>query len=243
MARYLKRHSLQARITHGVVAISCILLMLTGAVVFIPQVAAALPSEVVFAIRISHRVIGGIFLIVPLVSAFTALKGVKHLWKMYTQKWDSDDRLFMIKFVPYMLNCKKVHMPDQKEVKSGQVIADGMLFFGCFLAGITGIFLVIGTSGVALDPGFMVVNRFLHNVAFFILIIFGIAHIFLGSGAFQPYRGTARLMFKDGLVSESDALYHWGHWARAELEKGGDNVVEIPDAEDAKGSKAAKSTK
>ena len=50
------------------------------------------------------------------------------------------------------------------------------------------------------------------------------AHIFLGGGIFQPYRGTHRLMFGDGTVSESDALYHWGHWARKELESG-KNVV------------------
>jgi formate dehydrogenase subunit gamma len=31
-------------------------------------------------------------------------------------------------------------------------------------------------------------------------------------------------MWGDGKVSESNALYHWGFWAREELEKG-DNVV------------------
>ena len=51
------------------------------------------------------------------------------------------------------------------------------------------------------------------------------AHIFLGTGIFQPYRGTHRLMFGDGMVSESDALYHWGHRAREELESGKKVVV------------------
>ena len=55
--------------------------------------------------------------------------------------------------------------------------------------------------------------------------MFGLAHIFLGAGIFQPYRGTAKLMFGDGTVSESDALYHWGHWARKEIASG-KNVVE-----------------
>jgi formate dehydrogenase subunit gamma len=36
-------------------------------------------------------------------------------------------------------------------------------------------------------------------------------------------------MFGDGRVSESDALYHWGHWAEKELASG-KNVVEIADA-------------
>ena len=52
------------------------------------------------------------------------------------------------------------------------------------------------------------------------IAVFGLAHIFLGAGIFQPYRGTHRLMFGDGTVSEADALYHWGHWARKELESG-----------------------
>jgi formate dehydrogenase subunit gamma len=52
-----------------------------------------------------------------------------------------------------------------------------------------------------------------------------LAHAYLGSGIFQPYRGSHRLMFGDGLVSESDALYHWGHWAEKELASG-KNVVE-----------------
>lgn len=32
-------------------------------------------------------------------------------------------------------------------------------------------------------------------------------------------------MFGDGTVSESDALYHWGHWARQEIASG-ENVIE-----------------
>jgi formate dehydrogenase subunit gamma len=33
-------------------------------------------------------------------------------------------------------------------------------------------------------------------------------------------------MFGDGLVSESDARYHWGYWAEEELASGV-NVVEV----------------
>lgn len=32
---------------------------------------------------------------------------------------------------------------------------------------------------------------------------------YLGLGIFTPYRGTVRLMFGDGKVSETDAVYHW----------------------------------
>ena len=32
-------------------------------------------------------------------------------------------------------------------------------------------------------------------------------------------------MFGDGTVSEADALYHWGHWAREEMTSG-EHVIE-----------------
>ena len=65
---------------------------------------------------------------------------------------------------------------------------------------------------------------------FCIMLIFALAHIFLGAGIFQPYRGMWKVMWKDGLISESDALYHWGHWARDVL-KTDNNVVRKKDDE------------
>ena len=35
----------------------------------------------------------------------------------------------------------------------------------------------------------------------------------------------ANKMFGDGTVSEADALYHWGHWAREEMTSG-EHVIE-----------------
>ena len=54
-----------------------------------------------------------------------------------------------------------------------------------------------------------------------------------GAGIFQPYRGTARIMFGDGKVSESDAVYHWGYWANEEIALGKNVTVE----KDGKGKK------
>lgn len=226
MERYIKRHSLQSRLTHGITVICCILLALSGLVVFIPALAEALPPQVTFFIRMSHRVIGVVFVIVPIISAITAPKGVKHLFDIYFVKWDKDDATFMKRFVPYMLGPKRVHMPDQHEVKSGQRIADGVLFFAGFMIGISGIVLLLGTTLFTFNGTLMLVMRFIHDVAFFLLVIFGLAHMYLGAGIFQPYRGTLRLMFGDGKVSESDALYHWGYWAREELESGKNVVCE-----------------
>ena len=89
--RYIKRHSLQARLTHGIAVIACILLCLSGCFVFIPPLAQMVGSDVVFVFRMVHRVCGVIFVVVPLFSAIASPKGVGHIVKNLFAKWTSDD--------------------------------------------------------------------------------------------------------------------------------------------------------
>ena len=221
--RRIKRHSRQTRWTHGITIVCCLLLCVSGLFVFVPALGQTLGAQAVFTIRMSHRVIGAVFVLVPLISAIMAPKGVAHVFKNLFAKWNGDDKKWMLLFFPYLFMAKWIHMPDQDEVKSGQRFADGMLWLAGALMGVTGVLLVLngwlvdfgGASGVIL---------WLHDLGFLLIAVFGLAHIFLGAGIFQPYRGTIRLMFGDGTVSESDALYHWGHWARKELESG-KNVI------------------
>ena len=125
--KYIVRHSKQARFTHGITVIACILLAISGLFVFVPQLAQAVGADTVFVIRMSHRVLGFIFVLVPLISAIMAPKGVAHIFKNLFAKWSSDDKKWMLLFFPYLFMAKWIHMPDQDEVKSGQRFADGML--------------------------------------------------------------------------------------------------------------------
>ena len=236
MARYIQRHSLQTRITHAIVALSCIWLMISGTFVFVPKLAELVGGDIMHAIRISHRVVGSLFIIGPLVSAFLAPEGVKRFIAKYTYKWDKDDKEWMLKFVPYMLAPKRMHMPDQKEEKSGQVVADGALIIGAILMAISGAGLWIAID-LAAAPVVIQVLRLVHDIVFILLVVFAIAHIYLGAGIFQPYRGTKRLMWGDGMVEESDAMYHWGKWAREEIAAG--NVVDVADGATKQETKAA----
>lgn len=222
--RYIKRHSRQARWTHGITVICCIWLMISGCFVFIPPLAQLVGSGAVFGMRMSHRVIGVVFVAVPIISAIAAPKGVAHIWHNNVCKWTEDDKLWMKLFLPYLFMAKKIHMPDQDEQKSGQRFADGMLWISGIIMAITGVFLLLGETCLALPGGVHSVLLLLHDVFFLIMAIFACAHIFLGAGIFQPYRGMWKVMWKDGMISESDGLYHWGHWARKEL-KDGENVV------------------
>ena len=223
--RYIKRHSKQARITHGVTVICCLWLCVSGLFVFVPQLAQLAGSDVVFVLRMSHRVIGVVFVVVPLLSGIMAPKGVKQVFRNLFARWTEDDKKWMILFLPYLFMAKWIHMPDQDETKSGQRFADGMLWFSGALMGITGVAMLLGTSLFHMPGEVYAVFMLLHDIGFLLIAVFALAHIFLGAGLFQPYRRTARLMWGDGYVSESDGLYHWGHWARKELDKG-ENVIE-----------------
>ena len=68
--RFIQRHSLLTRIVHGSVAGSCVLLMITGLFVFVPPLAAANP-DLTRIMKVGHRVLGVIFIVMPIFGAMT----------------------------------------------------------------------------------------------------------------------------------------------------------------------------
>ena len=234
MTRYIQRHSLLTRVTHGVAAIGCILLAITGLFVFIPDLGGGIMGGAFTrTMRMTHRILAVPFIVVPLVAVLMSPKGFVHLFKEdIFGPWDKDDVQWAMKFPFYLFAPAKVQMPPHHHVKSAQRLADGaLLFFGIGLA-ISGMILWLNTGllpGGGLKVEFsqetLLIAHLVHDVLFFLTVFVGLAHIYLGGGIFQPYRGTWRLMFGDGKVSESDAAYHWGYWANEEIALG-KNVTE-----------------
>ena len=236
MTRYIQRHSLLTRVTHGVAAVACILLAVTGVFVFVPSLGGGIMGgEFTQTMRMLHRVLAVPFILVPLFAVLKSPAGFVHLFKEdIFGKWDKDDVAWAMKFPLYLFAPGKVHMPPQHHVKSAQRLADGALLFFCVVMAVTGMIMWLKTGlmpdgSIRVDwaPETFLVAKFLHDVFFFLTVFVGIAHIYLGAGIFQPYRGTIRIMFGDGKVSESDAVYHWGYWANQEIALG-KNVTEEP---------------
>ncbi len=230
--RYIQRHSLLTRVTHGVAAISCILLALTGLFVFWPELGGSIMGgDFTQVMRQLHRWIAIPFILVPIFAVLKSPKGFVHLFKEDVfGKWDKDDFEWAMKFPFYLFAPGKVHMPPQHHVKSAQRLADGaLLILGIFMA-ISGVVLWLNTGmfglTVQFEAGTLLFWHLVHTICFFLTVFIGIAHIYLGAGIFQPYRGTIRIMFGDGKVSESDAAYHWGYWANEELALGKNVTVE-----------------
>ena len=236
ITKYIKRHSVLARITHGVVAISCILLAISGLFVLITAWNNGVGSEFTIAMRWTHRLLAIPFILIPLLAIIISPKGFVHLFKNNIfGKWDADDRTFAMRFIPYLFAPGKVHMPPQREVKSLQRVADGTLLFAGVFAAISGMILWLNTG---LLPGgewayhfsqsTLLTAKIVHDISFIVIIVFGLGHIYLGAGIFEPYHGTLNLMFGNGKIKEADAAYHWGYWANNELAIG-KNVVEVKD--------------
>ena len=84
ITKYIQRHSVLARITHGVVAISCILLAITGLFVMVTAWNNGVGSEFTIAMRWTHRLLAIPFILIPLLAIiislparFTCLRSVK----------------------------------------------------------------------------------------------------------------------------------------------------------------------
>ncbi len=220
MAKAIKRHDIYKRVWHWTNLISAFALMLTGAFLFIPGLGEMLGQGFLNMEQLLHRIFAVVFIGVPVIITILKPSSFGHSFKHILAPWDADDKEFMKKFVPYLFNPKKVHMPKQQFVKSGQRISDGVLYFLMIIIAITGVILWIGPAGFLFRLALLG-----HDLAFFGITLIMVIHLYLGGGIFQPYKRSANLMLGDGYVSESDALYHWGHWAEEELESG-ENVIE-----------------
>ena len=82
--------------------------MISGLFVFVPALSTVFGAGFTQFMRISHRVVGAIFIITPLISAIAAPAGVGRLGKKYFTKWTPEDFEFLKKFVPYMLGQGRI---------------------------------------------------------------------------------------------------------------------------------------
>lgn len=231
MTKYIKRHDVFARTNHWMYAVFGIALIFTGLFIFVRPLGDLIGPHGVAMMSVHHRIAAVPFVLVPILSWLIRPSNFTHTMKNLFMKWDDDDKEFMIKFFPYLLNPKKHHMPKQQFVKSGQRFSDIIMYLCIFGISISGIFLWVGAF-IAPTPLYAF-WRLIHNLCFFGIGAMFPIHVFFGAGIFQPYRRLARVMFGDGYVSESDALYHWGHWAEEEL-RSGKNIKVVEHLGDAK---------
>lgn len=223
MTKYIKRHDSMKRMWHWSNIISGLFLAVTGAFLFIPGLGAVLGFDALHVGQIIHRVFAVVFVGVGVISFIIRPSNLIHSMRHIFAPWNEDDKRFMKDFFPYLFNPSKYHLPKQDFVKSGQRVSDFFMYLILFFISVTGIIL---WAGAAVPVWLFSLALFGHDLCFFGFSVLILIHVYLGGGIFKPYERVPDLMLGSGYVRESDALYHWGHWAEDELETGR-NVIDV----------------
>lgn len=231
--RYIARHDIYHRIWHWSNIIFAFLLLASGFILFIDFIGFNTPHLGIQVARVWHRIFAVSWMLVTVVCFTINPSNLLASFRHIGHSWDKDDIEFMAKFFPYMANPQSVHLPKQGYTKSGQRISDLAMYVIIFGFMLSGIALWAGPDliGIGLFSFFL----FCHDLCTFGFCILILIHIYLGAGIIPSYTPrAANWMLGDGYVRESDALYHWGHWAEDELYVGA-NVIELEEGVKPKG--------
>ncbi|MDO5043683.1 MAG: cytochrome b/b6 domain-containing protein [Coriobacteriia bacterium] len=225
--RYIARHDIFKRIWHWSNIVFAFLLLISGLILFIDPIGHSVPKLGLQVAGVWHRIFAVSWMSVYVVTFICRPSNLINSFKHIFHAWDDDDKEFMAKFFPYMANPKNVHLPKQGFTKSGQRISDAAMYLIIFGFMISGILIWMGPDAIGVTAFSFFL--FCHDLCTFGFSILIFIHIYLGAGIIPSYTPRAAgWILGNGYVRESDALYHWGHWAEDEL-NAEVNVVEVPE--------------
>ncbi len=201
--RTIERYSKRTILFHWVHVIAFVLLVISGAVMFLPGIG---PSGGYF-IGIIHRIAAVIFITCPVSYAIykpdSMLRFCREIFI-----WNKDDLKWFRVAPAYYFGGDEDSMPPQDMINTGQKMWR-MVIFG------TGIvFLITGTVlwffKPALAPAIYQWILFIHGIAFIIVFVMFLIHLYMG--LFHPRMRESFPSMLDGKVSPSYAKSHYRKW-------------------------------
>ncbi|MFC1905812.1 formate dehydrogenase subunit gamma [Chloroflexota bacterium] len=206
MEQQVQKYSKVARIFHWVHTGAFLLLVITGIFLFAN---AGLVAQDGWS-RLVHRIAAVIFIIAPLIQLIangkTTAASIKTAFS-----WGKDDAEWAKAMPRYYFLADEKAMPPQDEMNTGQKLwyFIVLVFSPIFL--ITGI-LMWFFSGI-LPPGVFQWSVFVHDVAFIVVFLMFLVHIYLGviHPLMRQHGGSFRSMV-DGTVTADYAKSHHGKW-------------------------------
>ncbi|UMZ75325.1 cytochrome b/b6 domain-containing protein [Natranaerofaba carboxydovora] len=207
----IKRNSRLARFVHWFHLISFFLLTITGLAYYYPIIAT--PVAGIASSMVIHRVIGVVFIIVPVVLIIIYFRRFILYMSDYSG-WQIKDVKWFLKFPLFMLLPAKIKMPSfNGKINPGQKLLGSGMLIGSFLMAISGLFRMLTNH---LSPNIITGSAFIHQLLFPLLILLLLGHVFIGSGIHPIYRGVSRGMLGDGKLRVGLVRIHWKDW----LDKG-----------------------
>jgi formate dehydrogenase subunit gamma len=206
--RQISRFSTSEVIAHAVHTLCFVLLILTGAALYMPQLSflggifGGLHGS-----RMVHRIAAFFFVAAPLIITFIALfmekgKVQENLRELFS--FDKDDLKWMLAFPLYFFGGPD-KMPPQPKFKAGERVKGWLDIFGCGVMIVTGALMVWPAYFPA---GLVRASIVLHDIFFFVLTATFIFHTYL---ALVFFKGAWTGMVY-GTQSEEYVKHHHAKW-------------------------------
>ena len=189
---------------HWVHTAAFLVLLVTGAILFIPGLGGPAAGGMTRSI---HRIAVVVFVGIPIVYAVFNPRMTLHFIKE-TFTWGKDDLQWVLRAPDYYFGGAEEKMAPQGHVNTGQkmwqliALGTGILFL------ISGVLMWFFKD--SLSPGIFQWSVIVHDVAFVVAFLMLLVHIYLG--VIHPRMTESLRSMWDGKVSKTYARNHYGKW-------------------------------
>jgi len=203
-ARIVERFKTRTIWFHWIHTASFLVLIVTGAILFLPGIGAPAAGGMT---RFIHRIAVVIFVAAPVIYSFFNPRMALHFIKE-TLTWGKADLDWAMAAPLYYFGGAEENMPPQGHVNTGQkmwqfiVIGTGILFL------ISGFIMWFLKDIVA--TGLFQWCVIVHDVAFILAFLMLLVHIYLG--IIHPRMTESLRSMWDGKISKEYASSHYGKW-------------------------------
>jgi formate dehydrogenase subunit gamma len=202
--RTIQRFRKRSIALHWVHSAAFVTLVITGLLLYVPAFGVVAAGG---ATRLLHRIAAVLFGIAPLCYAITNPSSAWHfLRESFT--WGSRD-LGWVRAAPgYYFGGDETKMPPQPHINTGQKLWQLIVILSSVVFLITGA--LIWFFGPNLPAGVISWCVVVHDIAFIIVLIMFLVHVYLGS--VHPRMTESFRSMLDGKVSAEYARSHYQRW-------------------------------
>ncbi len=202
--RTIQRFRKRSIALHWVHSAAFIILVVTGLLLYVPAFGGAASGG---ATRLLHRIAAVLFGAAPLIYAVTNPRSAWHFIKE-SFRWGRAD-VGWVKAAPdYYFGGDEDKMPPQPHINTGQKMWQLIVILS------SAVFLVTGALvwffGTGLPTGFISWCVVVHDVAFIVVLLMFLVHVYLGS--IHPRMTESFRSMLDGKVSAEYARSHYQRW-------------------------------
>ena len=207
---------------HWIHTLSFIMLMITGAILFVPAFGEVAAGGIT---RIIHRICIVFFVGPPVLYFLFNPKTALHFVKE-TLSWGKEDLGWVLAAPSYYFSGPEDAMPPQGHVNSGQKMWQVVVLLTGVVFVISGAIMLFLKDSVA--PGVFQWSVIVHDIAFILGFLMLLVHIYIG--ALHPRMNESFQSMFTGKISVHYARHHYGKWY--DKISGKTNKADLSDAVD-----------